>query len=131
MRAGRELRRAVCTHLIREVTLIEGRAFDRAVRENVHPYVTLGPSYWTDDSAECIRGRTITLQVDVWCSGGPAAGKANAEDVVDDVATALDGWADTEVLTMHPARVTMVRVMDDPNGAVHGVVQIELDVEDG
>ena len=29
----------------------------------------------------------------------------------------------------HPARVAMVRVMDDPSGCVHGVVQIEVMTE--
>ena len=55
----------------------------------------------TDDSSDCIEGRAITLQVDVWCSGGAGAGKGNAEDVVDGVARALKGWMDQDILTAH------------------------------
>ena len=62
---------------------------------------------------------------DVWHSG---AAKGALEDLVDDVSAALDGWAVDE-LTMHPLRVTLARVMDDPSGALHGVVQVEAMVE--
>ncbi|TWI29736.1 DUF3168 domain-containing protein [Paracoccus sulfuroxidans] len=129
MRAGRALRRAVMDRLIAQVPDLGERVYDKATETDAYPYVTLGPSYWTDASVECVEGRTITLQVDVWCSGGAAAGKGNAEDVVDDVATALNGWMDQGALTAHPARVTMVRVMDDPSGCVHGVVQVEVMAE--
>ena len=30
---------------------------------------------------------------------------------------------------MHPLQVTLARIMDDPSGALHGVVQIEAMVE--
>lgn len=129
MRAGKAVRRAVQDRLIAAVPDLGSRVYDRATKSTAYPYVTLGPSYWTDASVECIEGRTITLQVDVWCSSGAAAGKGDAEDVVDDVATALNGWMDQDALTAHPARVALVRVMDDPEGCVHGVVQIEVMVE--
>ncbi|WP_347268809.1 DUF3168 domain-containing protein [Paracoccus sp. (in: a-proteobacteria)] len=115
--------------LIAQVGALGGRVYDRAIEANDYPYITLGPSYWTDDSVECVKARAVTLQVDVWCSGAPGAGKGNAEDVIDDVAAALDGWADTVALTMHPARLSLVRVMDDPSGCIHGVVQIEALLE--
>ena len=39
-------------------------------------------------------------------------------------------WSDTSVLTMHPLSVSLVRIMDDPDGvSVHGVVQVEAMVE--
>lgn len=129
MRVGRALRKAVMDRLIAQVPDLGGRVYDKSTEADHYPYVTLGFSYWTDDSAECIEGRTITLQVDVWCSGGAASGKGNAEDVVDDVSDALDGWMDQVAVTAHPARVTMVRVMDDPSGSVHGVVQVEVMAE--
>ena len=129
MRSGRSLRRIVMDRLIAQVAALGGRVYDRATETDSYPYATLGASYWTDDSVECIEARVLTLQVDVWCSGGPASGKGNAEDVVDDVASALRGWADTSALTMHPLRVSLVRLMDDPSGAVHGVVQVEALVE--
>lgn len=125
MRAGRALRRIIMDRLIAQVPALAGRVFDRAAETTAYPYATLGPSYWTDDSSECIRARVQTVQVDVW---GNAA-KGPVEDVTDDVAAALDGWA-ADTLAMHPLRVSLVRVMDDPSpGVVHGVVQVEADIE--
>ena len=79
-----------------------------------------------DDSVECIAAREQVVQVDVWGSGNKGA----VEDLVDDAAAALDGWADVDALTMHPLRVVMAQVMDDPTpGVIHGVVQVEAAVE--
>lgn len=126
MRAGRALRRIIMNRIIDEVPGLDGKVYDRAAEDTAYPYVTLGPSYWVDDSAECIQARSQTVQVDVWHSG---AAKGALEDLVDDVSASLDGWADTETLTMHPLQVTLARIMDDPSGALHGVVQIEAMVE--
>lgn len=129
MRAGRRLREIVRARIIDQVPDLQGRVIDKAIKSTPDPYATLGPSYWTDDSAECIEAREITLQIDVWHS---ASNKGVCEDLTDDIATALKGWADTDALTMHPLRVTLVRVMDDPDGkSVHGVVQVEAMVENG
>ncbi|MBU0368023.1 DUF3168 domain-containing protein [Acinetobacter baumannii] len=125
MRAGRALRRIIMNRIIDEVPGLDGKVYDRAAEDTAYPYVTLGPSYWVDDSAECIQARSQTVQVDVWHSG---AAKGALEDLVDDVSAALDGWAVDE-LTMHPLQVTLARIMDDPSGALHGVVQIEAMVE--
>ena len=125
MRAGRALRRIIMDRLIEQVPALVGRVYDRAAEDTAYPYVTLGPSYWVDDSAECIQARIQTVQVDVWHSG---AAKGALEDLVDDVSAALDGWAVDE-LTMHPLQVTLARIMDDPSGALHGVVQVEAMVE--
>ena len=125
MRAGRALRRIIMNRIIAEVSDLAGKVYARAAEETAYPYVTLRPSYWVDDSAECIQSRSQTVQVDVWHSG---AAKGALEDLVDDVSAALDGWAVDE-LTMHPLQVTLARIMDDPSGALHGVVQIEAMVE--
>ncbi|HBZ5728144.1 TPA: DUF3168 domain-containing protein [Salmonella enterica subsp. enterica serovar Weltevreden] len=125
MRAGRALRRIIMNRLIEQVPALVGRVYDRAVEDTAYPYVTLGPSFWVDDSAECIQARIQTVQVDVWHSG---AAKGALEDLVDDVSAALNGW-DVDELTMHPLQVMLARIMDDPSGALHGVVQIEAMVE--
>lgn len=137
MRAGRAFRKAVLDRLIAEIPAIDGRAYDRATETDAYPFVTLGPSYWVNSSVECVTARNVTLQVDIWCSSGagdpttghPATGKGNAEDVVDDVTAALDGWTVGDALAASPLRVTLVRVMDDPSGCVHGVVQVTAMVE--
>lgn len=126
MRAGRILRQVVRARILDQVPGLTD-VYDRATKSAVYPYATLGVSYWTDDSVECIEAREVTLQIDVWHS---QLSKGAAEDLTDDIATALRGWADEAALTMHPLRVSLVRVMDDPDGvSVHGVVQVEAMVE--
>ena len=126
MRAGRTLRQIVRERIIDQVLGLTG-VYDRATESAVYPYATLGASYWTDVSVECIEAREITLQIDLWHS---QSNKGVAEDLTDDIATALRGWADTDALTMHPLRVSLVRVMDDPDGvSVHGVIQVEAMIE--
>lgn len=129
MRTGRALRRLVQDRILAEVPAFDGRVYDKAAEDTDYPYVTLGPSYWLDASVECILGRRWTVQVDIWASGTEGSGKGSAEDLVDDVAAALAGWSDTVALTMHPMQVGLVRVMDDPSGCVHGVVQVEARTE--
>ncbi|GEK71344.1 DUF3168 domain-containing protein [Paracoccus denitrificans] len=127
MRAGRKLREIVRARIIGHVEGLEGRVIDKAMKSTPYPYATLGPSYWVDDISECILARDVTLQIDLWDS---QVNKGRLEDLTDDVATALRGWSDTDALTMHPMRVTLARVMDDPDGvSVHGVVQVEALVE--
>lgn len=65
--------------------------------------------------------------MDIWASNRPD--KQAAKDATDEAAAALDGWS-SDVLAMHPLRVSLVRVMDDPMpGVVHGVVQVEASIE--
>lgn len=125
MRAGRTLRQVVIARIKAQVPDLTG-VFDKATETAAHPYVTLGPSYWNDASVECVKARLQTLQVDVWHG---QTSKGALEDIVDDVAAALDGFAATDRLTMPPLRVSMVRVMDDPSGDLHGVIQVEAMVE--
>lgn len=126
MRAGRELRRAVMDRIIAQVPDLGGRVFDRATEGTSFPYATLGASYGLDASAECVTARSITLQIDIWHS---RANKGVVEDLVDDVIAAVSGWTDPDRLTAHPLRIGLIRVMDDPEDAVHGVVQVEAVVE--
>lgn len=127
MRAGRTLRQIVIARIAAQVPALGGRIYDRATEGTVYPFASMGPSDWVDESVECIKARSIVLQIDVW---GSRTNKGALEDLTDDVATALDGFADEVRLTMHPIRVVSVQVMDDPDGmTVHGIVRIEVDVE--
>lgn len=126
MRAGRIFRQVVRSRILSQVPALTG-VFDKATEGSAFPYASLGPSYWTSDDAECIEAREVTLQIDVWHS---ASNKGVLEDLTDDVCTALRGYADTVALTMHPIDISLVRVMDDPDGvSIHGVIQIEAMVE--
>ncbi|MCJ8138603.1 DUF3168 domain-containing protein [Falsirhodobacter halotolerans] len=120
----RELRRVVMDRLIDQVPALVGRVYDKAVEGTAYPYASLGPSYGTAASVECIRARNVTLQIDIWDD----TNKGVVEDIVSAVDMALDGWRAPDRLTSGPVRVSLIRVMDDAT-AVHGVVQIEAGVE--
>ena len=126
MRAGRVLRQIVIARITDQVPALTG-VFDKATETTAYPFASMGPSDWVDESVECIKARSVSLQVDVW---GSRSNKGALEDLTDDVATALEGYADEDRLTMHPIRIMSVQVMDDPDGmSIHGVIRIEVDVE--
>jgi len=125
MRAGRILRQIVIARLRDQIPGVP--VVDKPTQKTPMPYIVLGPSYWVSADAECIEAREVTLQIDAY---DEATNKGRLEDLTDDIATALRGWADEVALTMGLLRVSMVRVMDDPDGAsVHGVIQVEGVVE--
>ena len=127
MRAGRVLRQIVRARIMAQVPALAGKVFDRATEGLAYPYATLGPSYWSDSSVQCIEAREITLQIDIWHN---QSNKGVLEDLTDDVAAALSVWADQVALTMHPLEIDMVRVTDDPDGvSVHGIVIVRAMVE--
>lgn len=126
MRAGRVFRRLVIARIEDQVAGLAGKVFDQALASTAHPYATLGASDWSNQADECGPARLQSLQIDIWHSG---ASKGELEDLTDDVAAALDGFADEDRLTMHPIEVTLIRVIDDPSGNLHGIVQLEVDLE--
>lgn len=125
MTIGRGLRRSIIARLKDRIGELEGQVFDRAVDATAYPYAVLGASYWTPGDVQCVKMRIRTLQIDIWCEGSKGA----CEDLTEAAADALDGWVDPEVDRMPPLAVTMGRVMDDPGGAFHGIVQIEARIE--
>ena len=70
---------------------VAGHVYDNPAETATMPYVSIGPSYWSDDDAECIEGRSEVIQIDIWASNRP--NKAAAKDATDEVAAALKGWA--------------------------------------
>ena len=123
-----DLQRVIVARLKSAVPAVSGRVYDGPSETAQMPYVSIGPSYFTPDDVECIPGRNETLQIDVWGASKP--NRAAVKDAVDQVYDALHGWQDTAALTMHPLRVSLVRVMDDvQQDIIHGVVQVEAMVE--
>ena len=123
-----DLQRLIVARLKAAVPSVAGRVYDGPAETATMPYISIGPSYWSDDDAECIEGRSEVIQIDIWASNRP--NKAAAKDATDEVAAALKGWS-SEAIAMHPLRVSLVRVMDDPApGVVHGVVQVEAMIEE-
>ena len=128
MGASSDLQKLIVARLISSVPAVSGRVYDGPSETAQMPFISIGPSYFTPDDAECIPGRNETLQIDVWGASKP--NRAAVKDAVDEVVDALEGYADTAALTMHPLSVALVRIMDDPQaGVVHGVVQVEAMVE--
>lgn len=126
MRAGRALRQMVIARIADQVPALTA-VVDKATESTAYPFASMGPSNWIPADSECIMARDVSLQVDIW---GSQSSKGALEDLTDDVAAALDGFADTDRLTMHPFRVAQVLTMDDPDGmTVHGIVRIEAMVE--
>lgn len=127
MGTSSDLQRLIVARLRSAVPSVAGRVYDGPAETATMPYISIGPSYWSDDDAECIEGRSEVIQIDIWASNRP--NKAAAKDATDEVAAALKGWS-SEAIAMHPLRVVLVRVMDDPApGVVHGVVQVEAMIE--
>ena len=127
MGTSSDLQRLIVARLKAAVPRVAGRVYDGPAETATMPYISIGPSYWSDDDVECIEGRSEVIQIDVWASNRP--NKGAAKDATDEVAAALKGWS-SEAIAMHPLRVVLVRVMDDPApGVVHGVVQVEALVE--
>ena len=123
-----DLQRIIVARLKSAVPAVSGRVYDGPSETAHMPYVSIGPSYFTPDDAECIRGRSETLQIDIWGSSKP--NRAAVKDAVDQVYDALHGWGDTAALTMSPLRVSLGRVIDDvQQDIIHGVVQVEAMVE--
>ena len=122
------LQRIIVARLKSAVPAVSGRVYDAPSETAQMPFISIGPSYFTPDDAECIPGRSETLQIDVWGASKP--NRAAVKDTVDQVYDALHGWQDTAALTMHPLRVSLVRVMDDVQAnIIHGVVQVEVNIE--
>ena len=128
MGTSSDLQRLIVARLKAAVPSVAGRVYDGPSETAQMPFISIGPSYFTPDDAECIRGRSETLQIDVWGSSKP--NRAAVKDAVDQVYDALHGWEDTAALTMSPLWVSLVRVMDDvQQDIIHGVVQVEAMVE--
>lgn len=128
MRAGRVLRQIIIARIEDRVPALAGKVFAHAAPNEAHPYAAMGPSDWVRDDAECFRSKTITQQIDIYHD---AALKGALEDIVDDVSAALEGWEDTDRLTMHPLTVTFAQITDDPDGmSVHGILTVEAMVEE-
>ncbi|MDW9818173.1 DUF3168 domain-containing protein [Sinorhizobium meliloti] len=92
-------------------------------------YISFGADDSTENDAECITGREITSQLDVWSI---EPGKTECKTIVDLVRRALhrQPLALTENALVD-IWVTLVRVLPDPDGlTTHGVVQVTAMVEE-
>ncbi|ASY56489.1 DUF3168 domain-containing protein [Sinorhizobium sp. CCBAU 05631] len=114
------------------ITALVAGIYDRVPKSpygNKTAYISFGSDDSTEDDAECITGREVTTQIDVWST---APGKTECKTIVDLVRRALH----RQPLTLTENAlvdiwVTLVRVLPDPDGlTTHGVVQVTAMVEE-
>lgn len=123
----RRLGQLILARIVAEVPELGGRVYDKAFEGVAFPYATLGPIYGSEADAECIEADEWVVQIDLW---DQASNKLKMAELAQKVRCALKGWSDTSEVTMHPLSVQTPRIMDDPDpGIVHGVVQVEAEME--
>lgn len=112
------------------VTAIVGtRIADAPPSTLAQPSITFGASDVVPEDFTCFSGRVETIQIDCWSEAQD--GKREVKALTDAVYHALHLYSaepvDGALVLM---RVTLMRVLDDPAGGHHGVVQVEADLED-
>lgn len=111
--------------------LVGARIWDRAPDKAAFPHITFGPSDIVPEDYECISARVETVQIDIWSRD--QGKKWPCKRIVDAVKGALHRHtADLGDHALASLRVTLARVVDDPDGiTVHGIVTCEATVEEG
>ena len=135
MSATKEVRQLVETTLKADagvLAIVSDRVYPKPppAASRTYPDITFGPVDFTPDDAECITGRSHTLQLDCWSR---EHGKQDqCSDLVDAVKSALhEADLTLAVNALVQIRVVLVRVFDDPDGlTTHGVVQVTADIEE-
>ncbi|UWR30434.1 DUF3168 domain-containing protein [Sulfitobacter sp. W002] len=110
--------------------LVEDRIFDRVPADADYPCITFGPSDYSPEDMDCIKGRDETLQLDCWAEDH---GRLRpAKEIADAVKKALHQFeadaGDSALITM---TVEAVRVMRDRDGITgHGIVTVTANLEE-
>lgn len=133
MTSGEELQRLVYSTLVGTPAIM---AAANGVYDDVpskpygqkHAYISFGPYDAVQDDAECVAGIEATLQVDIWSK---APGVLECKSLTDLVRHALHHKS--LALGEHAlvdTRVELWRVIPDPGGEHHGVVQVTCLIEE-
>lgn len=110
--------------------IVSDRIYDGVPAGAELPYISFGATDYTPDDADCIEGRQETIQLDCWSRDHGR--KWPCKQLVDAVKKSLhDAEADMSEGALVLMRVTMVRVLDDPDGlTAHGIVQVMAIIEE-
>ncbi|MBX8785276.1 DUF3168 domain-containing protein [Ochrobactrum sp. GRS2] len=110
--------------------IVGARIYDGVPEDAEFPYISFGAIDYVPDDADCITGRQETIQIDCWsrAEGRKWPCKALADAVKKALHDTEDDMSNGALVFM---RVTMVRVIDDPDGiTAHGIVQITAIIEE-
>ncbi|KAB0538472.1 hypothetical protein HNQ68_002298 [Pseudochrobactrum saccharolyticum] len=112
------------------VALVGSRIYDGVPENAEFPYISFGATDYSPDDADCIAGRHETIQLDCWSRD--QGRKWPCKALADAVKKALhDIDADMSNGALVSMTVTLVRVIDDPDGiTAHGIVQVTAIIED-
>lgn len=112
------------------VTAIVGtRIADAPPSTLAQPSITFGPSDVVPEDFTCFSGRVETIQIDCWSEAQD--GKREVKALTDAVYKALHLYnAEPSSGALVQMRVGVMRVLDDPAGGFHGIVQVECEMED-
>lgn len=116
--------------------LVAGRVYDHVPPEEKRvertgaawPYISFGPYDANQDDADCIDGIEATLQIDIWSA---TTGTLECKTLTDLVRKALHHKSLS--LSEHAlvnTRVELWRVIPNPGGEHHGVVQVTALIEE-
>lgn len=103
--------------------------YDRVPSDAAHPYGSFGPRQRYPEDAACISASNHRIQLDFWSR---EVGVVECEEIVDLVRRKFNG-ADLDLPNnaLVSMRVTMDRVLDDPDQLTHhGIVMIEALIEE-
>ncbi|MGB0661324.1 MAG: DUF3168 domain-containing protein [Mangrovicoccus sp.] len=133
MRAANALQAFLVQTLLADAAVTEivaDRVWDDIPDSPEHPYCSIGPNYHNRSDADCIRAREHYFQIDCWTRQQGRRDQVN--DLTDAIEAALDGaTGDLGAHALSSCDVVLVRVLDEPDGDKHGVVQVRAVVEEG
>lgn len=128
-----EMQRAVVVRLKAHAgttALISDRVYDHAPQDVIFPYVSIGNFQSVDDSAECIDGVEIFMDLHVW---GRKTGQIEAKEIASAVRAALHEFSPTladPFAMVGNIEHRTTRMMGDPDGkTTHGVLTFRAFVE--
>lgn len=100
-------------------SLVAGRVYDTVPAAAVFPYISLGPEQVLPDRADCIDGKIVHFQIDVWSR---TVGFPQAKNIAEAVTSALNN----NLLSVSGYRVVDLyleneNVSRDPDGLTNHV----------
>lgn len=109
--------------------LVGQRVYDPPRPDAQAPYISFGPAYSVEDDAECVGGIAHVIQIDIWSEAKD--GQRECKAIVDAVRRSLHHHAaDLGDHALVDMEVSLTRILRDPAECWHGVVQVEMILEE-